>query len=96
MNTRLVMAVATLFAVAAQAQPRWKLTETLRIGGAETGPELFQYVKSIEADSKGRILIYDRKTQDIRIFDQVIFNDALNRFGMVGEIVLDDRFDLAA
>lgn len=68
MNTRFILTATLCFAAAAQAQPRWKLTETLRLGGAETGPELFQYVKSIEADSKGRILVYDRKTQDVRMF----------------------------
>ena len=52
----------------AHAQARWKLTETLRIGGAETGPLSFLYVKGIEQDSKGRILVYDQKTQDIRMF----------------------------
>jgi hypothetical protein len=52
----------------ARAQETWKLTETLRIGGAETGPEAFLYPKALEADAKGRIFVYDRKTQDIRLF----------------------------
>jgi hypothetical protein len=56
------------FANIAGAQARWKLTETLRIGGAESGPEAFIYTKSIEVDAKGRIFVYDRKTQDIRLF----------------------------
>jgi hypothetical protein len=63
-----LLLAALAFPGIAQAQPRWKLTETLRIGGAETGPESFLYTKSIEADSKGRILVYDRRTQDIRMF----------------------------
>lgn len=53
---------------AAQAQATWKLTETLRIGGQETGPLAFLYTKSIDADAKGRIFVLDRKTQDIRVF----------------------------
>ena len=60
--------MAAGFADIAQAQARWTLTETLRIGGAETGPASFLYTKSIEADSKGRIFVYDRRTQDIRLF----------------------------
>jgi hypothetical protein len=57
-----------LAAPAAVAQPQWKLTESLRIGGAESGPAALQYVKSIEVDALGRILIYDRSTQDVRMF----------------------------
>ena len=59
---------AMLIAAPSHAQPTWKLTETLRLGGQETGPEAFLYTKSIEADAKGRILVLDRKTQDIRVF----------------------------
>lgn len=47
---------------------RWTLKETLRIGGAETGPSSFNSTRSIDADSKGRILVMDRQTQDIRMF----------------------------
>jgi len=47
---------------------RWTLKETLRIGGAESGPGMFVQTRSIDADSKGRILVYDRQTQDIRMF----------------------------
>jgi hypothetical protein len=69
MNRFLATAGLVAFAVStAQAQPRWKLTETLRLGGGETGPTAFLYTKSIEADAKGRIYVYDRKTQDIRVF----------------------------
>lgn len=50
------------------AQAKWTLRETLRIGGAESGPEMFVQTRSIDADSKGRILVYDRQTQDIRMF----------------------------
>ena len=56
-------------ASALQAQgERWTLKETLRIGGAESGPGMFVQTRSIDADSKGRILVYDRQTQDIRMF----------------------------
>ena len=51
-----------------QAQARWTLKETLRIGGAEAGPTSFVQTRSIEADSKGRILVYDRQSQDIKMF----------------------------
>jgi hypothetical protein len=50
------------------AETHWTLTETLRIGGAEVGPTSFDYVKSIAVDSLGRLFIYDRSTQDIRLF----------------------------
>lgn len=50
------------------AQATWTLGETLRIGGAETGPLSFLYTKSIEADAKGQVFVLDRKTQDIRVF----------------------------
>ena len=52
----------------AQAQARWTLKETLRIGGAEAGPTSFVQTRSIGADSKGRILVYDRQSQDIKMF----------------------------
>ena len=56
------------FAGVAGAQARWTLTETLRIGGGEAGPTSFSWAKSIDADSKGRILVYEHSTQDIRMF----------------------------
>jgi hypothetical protein len=52
----------------AEAQARWTLKETLRIGGAESGPSMFVQTRSIDADAKGRILVYERQTQDIRMF----------------------------
>lgn len=61
-----MLASATPFLV--QAQARWTLKETLRIGGADAGPTSFIRPKSIEADSKGRILVYDQQTQDIKMF----------------------------
>lgn len=63
-----LLLAASFIAASSDAQPTWKLTETLRLGGQETGPEAFLYAKSIEADAKGRILVLDRKTQDIRVF----------------------------
>jgi hypothetical protein len=53
--------------VAAQGA-RWTLKETLRIGGAESGPTSFVSVRSMDVDSKGRILVMDRATQDIKMF----------------------------
>jgi hypothetical protein len=50
------------------AQTSWTLKETLRIGGAESGPAMFVQARSIDADAKGRILVYERQTQDIRVF----------------------------
>ncbi len=47
---------------------RWTLKETLRIGGAESGPTSFVSVRSMDVDSKGRILVMDRSTQDIKMF----------------------------
>jgi 6-bladed beta-propeller len=61
-----LLASATPFV--AQSQARWTLKETLRIGGAEAGPTSFVRTKSIAADSKGRILVYDQQTQDIKMF----------------------------
>ncbi len=61
-----LLVAATPFIV--QAQARWTLKETLRIGGADAGPTSFLRTKSIEADSKGRILVYDQQTQDIKMF----------------------------
>lgn len=64
---------ATLLAVCsgattAQAQARWTLTEAWRIGGADTGATAFVYVKGIAADASGRVFVYDRSTQEIRLF----------------------------
>jgi hypothetical protein len=68
----LVRRLLLVFAVAVPlplfAQARWTLKETLRIGGGESGPTLFLQIRSIDADSKGRVLVYDRRTQDIRMF----------------------------
>lgn len=48
--------------------PVWTLQETLRIGSGEEGPTSFSWVKGIDADSTGRIFIYEHSTQDIRVF----------------------------
>ena len=47
---------------------RWTLRETLRIGGAESGPSAFVSIRSMDVDAKGRILVFERSTQDIRMF----------------------------
>lgn len=63
-------AIAAMLLLAPElgAQTSWTLDERLRIGGAESGPALFVQVRSIDADAKGRILVYERQTQDIRMF----------------------------
>lgn len=48
--------------------PEWTLVETLRIGGAEEGPAALDYVKGLAVDASGRIHVYDRSTQDLRVF----------------------------
>lgn len=73
-RTALVLQVSGLALIAsttpfiAQAQARWTLRETLRIGGAESGPASFVATKSLEVDAKGRLFVYDRQSQDIRMF----------------------------
>ncbi|NUQ13073.1 MAG: hypothetical protein HUU26_12235 [Gemmatimonadaceae bacterium] len=47
---------------------RWQLRETLRIGGAESGPASFSAIRAMDVDPKGRILVFERTTQDIRMF----------------------------
>src|SRR4029434_10624526 len=66
---RLIALALILFARTASAQgARWTLKETLRIGGAEAGPASFNQVRAVDVDAKGRILVMDRQTQDIRMF----------------------------
>jgi hypothetical protein len=55
--------------VAVHAQTRWALKETLRIGGAESGPTSFSSIRSIAVDAKGQIFVLERQTQDIKVFD---------------------------
>lgn len=63
--------LATACATTEQAAaPRWTLTETLRLGGAESGPLSFDWVKSIAVDTAGRIFVYNHDTQEIRMFGQ--------------------------
>lgn len=74
MSARRVVAVHSLLALALITQmagaqgARWTLKETLRVGGAETGPASFNQVRAVDVDAKGRILVMDRQTQDIRMF----------------------------
>jgi hypothetical protein len=60
---------ASLISAVASAQPRWKLTETLRIGGADSGPGNFVWAKGIDSDARGRIWVYEHREQQIRLFD---------------------------
>ena len=62
------LAAASVITLTLDAQPSWKLTETLRLGGDESGPASFVTTASLEADAKGRLYAYDKKTQDIRVF----------------------------
>ncbi|HLA89083.1 MAG TPA: 6-bladed beta-propeller [Gemmatimonadaceae bacterium] len=71
MNAHRLFATATALIAASSAlgaQPRWKLTETLRIGGADTGATSFSQINALDADTKGRILVFDRSTLDLRMF----------------------------
>ncbi len=52
----------------AAAQARWRLSEDLRIGEAADGPASFNAIQDIQVDAKGRILVLDRQTQEIRMF----------------------------
>ena len=67
---KLLLAATLAFSTRAPAQTpaTWTLTETLRIGGGDTGPTSFNYIKSIAVDAKGRLFIYDRQARDIRVF----------------------------
>ncbi len=55
-------------AIAADAQPRWRLVEDLRIGGADEGPASFNEIRDIAVDAKGRIFVLDYQTTEIRLF----------------------------
>lgn len=76
MRTHRSIATILLVAIGASAachetpagRNEWRLSESLRLGGAEEGPTSFDYIKGIAADSAGRIFVYDRGTQDIRVF----------------------------
>lgn len=48
--------------------PRWRLTETMRLGGAESGPMSLDAVKGIDEGADGRVYVYDQSTQDVRVF----------------------------
>ncbi len=65
---RLVATFALLAPCTAPAQARWTLRETLRIGGAESGPASFVAARAVAVDAKGRILVLERQAQDIRLF----------------------------
>jgi hypothetical protein len=67
-SNAIAMLLAIVTATQVPAQARWTLRETLRIGGAESGPGMLVQTRSVDADSKGRILVYERQTQDIRMF----------------------------
>lgn len=65
----IVAAMLALTAQLAAAQgTRWTLRETLRIGGDENGPAAFVSIRAFDVDARGRILVFERSTQDIRMF----------------------------
>lgn len=66
-----ITAACTLIALAAlptDAQPRWRLVEDLRIGGAEEGPASFNDIRDIAVDANGRVFVLDYQTTEIRLF----------------------------
>lgn len=71
-HTRMLATVIALLAMvpvtAAAQTARWTLRETLRIGGADSGVTAFISVRALDADARGRILVLERRTQDIRVF----------------------------
>lgn len=70
MRARLVGACALVVAtaVAGDAQPRWRLVEDLRIGGADEGPASFNDIRDIAVDATGRIYVLDYQVTEIRLF----------------------------
>lgn len=64
----MVLALGAGCAEPAEERTMWTLTETLRLGGEDEGPLSFDVVRGIESDAQGRIFVYDRETQDIRMF----------------------------
>ena len=50
------------------AAPTWTLTETLRLGGDESGPSALDYVKGVDEGADGRVFVYVHSSQDIRVF----------------------------
>lgn len=65
---RRAAAVCFILPVTLAAQATWRLQETLRIGGADTGVTEFQWIKSIDVDARGRVHVYNHRTQEIRVF----------------------------
>jgi hypothetical protein len=72
MNARMIRLglaiLATLGAAQGVAQPRWRLTEELRIGGSDEGPASFNEIREIAVDAKDRVFVLDYQTQEIRLF----------------------------
>lgn len=68
--------LATLLAVCAglavqplECQERWTLTEDLRIGSVEDGPNGFSDIRGLATNAQGWIFVLEFSTQDIRVFD---------------------------
>jgi hypothetical protein len=56
-------------AVDVGAQPRWRLVEDQRIGGADTGAASFNQIRDLAAGARGQIYVLDVQVQEIRLFD---------------------------
>jgi hypothetical protein len=61
-------ALLTFTALSLCAQPRWRLVEELKIGGAEEGPASFNEIRDIAVDARGRVFVLDYQTNEIRFF----------------------------
>lgn len=65
----LIGALAVALAARAEAQPRWRLVEELRIGGADSGAASLNDVRDIALGARGQIYVFDYQAQEIRLFD---------------------------
>lgn len=51
-------------------QPLWQLIEVAKIGTRlDSGPEMFGDISDIDVDQAGRIYVFDRQAQNVRLFE---------------------------
>ncbi len=51
-------------------RPLWKLVDVAKIGTQlDSGPEVFGNVSDIDVDQFGRVYVFDRQAQDVRLFE---------------------------
>lgn len=51
-------------------QPLWQLIEVAKIGTRlDSGPEMFGDISDIDVDAAGRIYVFDRQAQNVRLFE---------------------------